>query len=143
MGRNNKEIELFDEKFILSERDAIDVLSFSEFVKNNSNDTTIGIALYQAALIVESALKYNRKEIPNLPKSNILKKVLRFFELDKEYKKIQDDIEKTLEYNSKILSSYILSKLTQIELFELMKEVYVLEGANFDSTEETIVKKKN
>lgn len=143
MGRNTKEIELFGEKFILSERDAIDVLSFSEFAKNNSNDKTIGLVLYQAAMIVESALKYNKKDIPEIPKDNIFKKILRFFGLDKEYKKLQVEIENILEYNSKIRSGYILSKLTQIQVFDLMKEVYILEGVKFDAAENTTTEKKN
>lgn len=142
MGRNQKEIELFGEKFILSERNAFDVLSFSEFAKNNTEDKTIGISLYQAALIIESALKYNKKELPSF-NSNIFRKVLQFFGLDKKYKQFLKQIEEILEYNRKLTSNYILSNLTQVELFQLMKEVYILEGAKFSTEEGTDTEKKS
>lgn len=141
MGRNTKEIELFGSKLILSERTAGDVLSFSEFVKNNSDEKTIGIALYQSSIIVETGLKSNKKEMPKALNFNIWYKILRFFGLDKAYKAFLIEVEKVLEYNSKITAQYLLDKLSQKEIFDLVKQVYELEGAKFDTTENTTEKK--
>lgn len=133
MARNQKEIELFGEKLILSERLASDVLAFSEFVKNNSDEKTVGLALYQASLIVESGLKVNKKEIPEVPKAtSIWQKIIRWLGLDKAYKEAKKIIAETIAFNLKLLADYILNNLTQKEIFDLVKQVYELEGINIE-----------
>jgi hypothetical protein len=132
MGRNTKEIELFGEKLILTERSAYDVISFTEFSKKNSNDANPSIALYQVSLIIETALKYNKKEIPVVPKANFWKIIIRFFGLDNSYKVFLIELEKVLEFNAKLLVNYLLEKLTQKELFDILKEVYLLEGVELE-----------
>lgn len=142
MVRNTKEIKLFDETLILSERTAGDVLSFSEFVQNSTEDEkTVGLALYQAALILEAALKINRKEHPRLNKISFLDKILRFLGLNKSYKQFLKETEDVIDFNLKLDAKYILENLTQKEIFELVKEIYLLEGLDIISKENESQKK--
>lgn len=133
MSRKTKEIELFGEKLILSERTAVDVLAFAELSKQLQN-RDLSDAVYQAAVIVEAALKINLK---NLDSKNIFIRIIRFLHLDKKYKN-------AIEFNSKLSSNYIINNLSQVELFEIVKDVYDLEGLKIPSVEESQedVKKK-
>ena len=132
MGRNTREIELFNEKLILFERTAGDVLSFAEFVNTNTDNKDIGSILYQSALIVEAGLFNNRKNAPVFRGNILFNKFLKFIGLGKKYKEYLSLVEDVEKFNSKLKATYVLNNLSQKEIFEIVKIVYELEGLKLE-----------
>lgn len=139
--RNTEKVEIFGNEYDLSERSAYDVLSLTEFASKPENQN-YSSTLYQYALIVESALKGNKKELPTAYKDNLIKKIIRKIFGSSKYKKFTDDLIFALEYNQKIKYEYLLEHLSQKELYNLVKKVYSLEGIDLDKIKE-ITEKKN
>jgi hypothetical protein len=136
MNRNSEEVQLFGETYTLYERSAQDVLSLSEFaIKQNAH--TLGTVIYQSAFVLEASLKPNKKEMPELYKDNVFKRFLRKFIANKKYDAYEKELLYRLEYNSKIKSEYLLANLSQKEMFDLAKKVYLLEGIDLDAQSKT------
>jgi len=116
MNLNVKTIKLFNEKeFLISERTAGDVLTFSKFSDNLDNSGQNSI--YRAAIMIEDALKIN---IKNLKWYQIIKLIY--------YKRILD-------------KKYLINNLTSLQVSELTKEILILEGFKFDEKKSSNKKK--
>lgn len=132
MNRNNEEVKLFGNTYTLYERSAGDVLSLSEFVSKNTQGNTLGIAVYQSAIILEASLKLNQKELPKPYKDNFIKKFFRKFKESEKYNAYVKELTEKMEYNSTLKATYLLANLSQKELFDYVKKVYLLEGIDLD-----------
>jgi len=119
MKRKTKQIELFDKRLLLAERDAEDVFAFVKFVEDHEGDQiSIVQASFANAFIVSDALKYNLQ-------------VLKWWQFLKRW-----------QLKRIIKKEYLLKRLSVQQLAELAEIViYELEGADKKKLETKAVKK--
>ena len=101
--RKTKEINLFGRKFLLSERNASDAISLTDF-SNKNPDNNITILVYKATSIIEASLRFNYL-------------YLHWYEF---FKKIK--LKRLLSQKS------LIENLSQQQIFSLAQEVLKLEG---------------
>jgi len=118
MDLNVRTIRLFDNKkeFLLSERTAGAVLSFSKF-SDGLEETNLN-SIYRASVIVEDGLQINMR---NLKWYQFIQKFFISREIGKKN---------------------LITKLTSKQILELAKEVLILEGFKFDEVKKPDSKKK-
>jgi hypothetical protein len=101
--RKNKTIKLFDREFILSERNASDVLVLANFSeKNQSND--LNTLIYKALEVCDASLSYNYINLP----------WYKYFE-KRKLKKI-------------LSKKHLFKTLSQQQIFSMASDVFELEG---------------
>lgn len=101
-------IELFNQKMLISERTAQDVLELVEFVQKNqeSEKPDMGVHLFAAAQSLSSALKIN---YVNIPKWRFLKR---------------------LKIKNLVSPVNLITKLAPSELFKFQEKIFELEGTD-------------
>lgn len=118
IDRNSKNISLFGERVLLSERDSYDVMMLVNFSMKNKMQVSPEVFIYQCAKVTESGLKYSYK---NLPWYRFIQKI---------------------KLRRKLRVKYLLKHLAQTELIKLSNQVYELEGIKIPS-EDDLKKKVN
>lgn len=103
MNRKYKEVELFNLKVNLYERNAADVIASAEY-SNTNGLKSIGDVIYNSIVVISDSLKLNYGNL-------------------KWY-----DIFKKISYNKKFSKKYILNNLSTNNILQLAKDVYVLDG---------------
>jgi len=101
--RKNKTIELFGRKFILSERNASDVLVLANFSENNQTNN-LNTLIYKALEVCNASLSYNYVNLP----------WYKFFE-KRRLKKL-------------LSSKNLLKTLSQQQIFSMAQDIFELEG---------------
>jgi len=101
--RKQKNIELFGQKFILSERNASDVIILSDFSLTNTGKD-LKTLLYKALEVVETSLKFNYSTLP-------------------WYKYLHKRQLKKL-----LSKKHLLNTLTTQQVFSLAQDVFEMEG---------------
>lgn len=110
MNVKTKEVELFGRKFLISERNAGDVLSSIQLIKSKpQSGQDYSAIVFNALVILEQALKIN---ITSLKWYNIIKK---------------------FKYKRMLSKKYLLDNLNAKYIFELSVQVYELEGLKVES----------
>lgn len=141
MNRNIEKVIIFGNEYILSERSASDVLSLTDFASKPENQN-ISSVVFQYSVIVASALKLNKKELPPAYKDTFIKRLFRKIYKSSKYKNYEKSLMETLDYNSKLKSEYLLENLSQSELLNLVKKIYKLEGVDLDKISKEPSEKK-
>lgn len=113
-GRNSKTIKILNENLLLSEREALDVITLGAFSKRQVKGFTMSVLIFEAAIVIYDGLLINIRR-------------LKWYQIRNQ-----------IVFRWKIRQSYILKKLSCSEILAYARSVYDLEGLDLDEKKNSV-----